>query len=471
MDSRKKANSWEYQRQAIDVKIKSLEESIRALKRHRNALAPISSLPTEVIAVIFSISRVFGAPLVGGKLDHLAWLRVTHVCHQWREIALNNPLFWSHINFTNITLAGASAMLTRAKKVPLRLEATATGHHQDAARLNAFKKEVQSRVTNIYHLEISADSVFLPRTLKQLSSPAPFLESLSLCTEGDDLTTPSHIIIPDTLFGGITPRLFFLKLHMCNISWKSPLLKGLRFLEIYGPSRHARPSLADWLDALDQMPQLKKLVLYYASPTAPPIPLDVKRTVTLPFLTDLDIAAYTGECSLTLSHLVLPVLTQLRIEAKSVLGGIDMLKLLPYVARHSHGPQDTKPLQNVIIYGERKCVKIFAYSDTNFQLYDPPSLAAAAFTAPRVILSITCRFPTIILDAAMTALPLDNLLQLTAQSCTRLDELFWNTHAPRWPLLQCVRLAPFAWIQRDDTTRQLWAQEPPAPIADKSRPA
>ena len=440
MNSRK-ANSREYQRQAIDAEIKSLEESIRALKRRRNAVAPISSLPTEIIATIFSTLRLFTAPIVNGKSDYLAWLHVTHVCHHWREIALNNPIFWSHIDFNKIPLAVAAEMLVRAKMAPLNLEAWATNHYQDNAWFIGFTKVLQSHVTNLCHLKITPGTVFLRRALKGLSSPAPTLESLSLT---DDFATPSRTTISQTLFGGIAPRLFSLELHRCNISWKSPLLKGLRYLQIHAPSRHVRPSLADWLDALDQMPQLKNLVLYYASPIAPPIPLDVKRTVTLPFLTDLDIAASAGECSLALSHFVLPVLTQLRIEAKSVLGGRDVLKLLPYVARHSHGPQDTKPLQNVVIYGERKRIEISAYSDTNFQLYDPSFLVAAAFTAPRVTLFIKCQFPTEVLDAAMTALPLDNLLQLTAPSCTRLDELFWRTHAPRWPLLQCVRLAPFA---------------------------
>ena len=440
MNSRK-ANSRECQRQAIDAEIKSLEESIRALKHRRNALAPISSLPTEVIAVILSISRVFGAPLVGGKLDHLAWLRVTHVCHQWREIALNNPLFWSHIDFSDISLAGATEMLVRAKKAPLYLTAKLTGHYHDV-HFSAFKKELQSRVANICCLEISADAVFLRRTIKRLSSPAPRLESLSLFTQASYLLAPSRATIPDTLFGGTTPRLSFLLLYKCNISWKSPLLKGLRSLEIHKPSRHVRPSLAVWLDALDQMPQLKNLALYLASPIAPPFPLDAKRTITLPSLTSLVIYASAGECSLALSHLVLPVLTKLRVEAKSVLAGSDVLQLLPYVARHSHGPQDARPLQNVLIRGGRRCVRIFAYRDTNVQYM--PFGNPAAVTAPRVELIITCQFPTEILDAAMAALPLDNLLKLSALDHSSLDEELWHIHAPRWRLLKSVHLSPLA---------------------------
>ncbi|KAI9453532.1 hypothetical protein BJY52DRAFT_1173560, partial [Lactarius psammicola] len=91
-------------RQAIDAEIKSLEVSIRALKLRRNALAPISSLPTEIIAAIFSSLRVRVTLLafkLGEKPSGLAWLPVAHVCHQWREIALSQPRFWSHIDFTS----------------------------------------------------------------------------------------------------------------------------------------------------------------------------------------------------------------------------------------------------------------------------------------------------------------------------------------------------------------------------------
>ena len=445
MDSRK-VNSREFQRQAIDAEIKSLEESIRALRYRRNAVAPISSLPTEVIAVIFSISRLFNAPLSGGKQDHLAWLRVTHVCRHWREIALNNPLFWSHIDFDHLTLAGVTEVLVRAKKAPLQFSVWVTGYHRDHARFNALQKELQSHVTNIRDLEIAADAFFLRRTLKKLASPALNLESLSLSAEPNyQLKTPSRATIPDTLFGGIAPRLSFLELDKCKISWKSPLLKGLRYLDIHASSKHVTPSLSDWLDALDEMPQLQKLILVSASPIAPPFPSDIERTVTLPFLTHLEISSSVVGCALALSHLALPVLTQLSIEAKSVLlGGGDELKLLPYVARHSHGPQDTQPLRNVVIRGERKKMEIFAYPDTNVQS-DPYLFSlAVANTPPRVALSVTCQYTTEILNAAMTALPLDNIQKLTVPDHTRVDEQFWHTHETRWRLLECVLLTPLA---------------------------
>ncbi|KAH9058365.1 hypothetical protein EDB87DRAFT_1564105 [Lactarius vividus] len=84
--------SREHQRQAIDAKIKSLEESLQALRLRRNALAPISSLLPELFAAIFSFLRLppSGTILLGEGPDrHLSWLSVAHVCHQWREVALN----------------------------------------------------------------------------------------------------------------------------------------------------------------------------------------------------------------------------------------------------------------------------------------------------------------------------------------------------------------------------------------------
>jgi hypothetical protein len=238
------ANPREYQQQAIDAKIKSLEDSIRALRHRRNALAPISSLPTELIAAIFSFSRL-------PEDRHLAWLRVAHVCHQWRDIALNQPLFWTHVDFTNLTLAGATEILARAKKAPLHLEAWMASCHWNSARVSAFEKELQSRVSHICHLRIaSLEGSYLRRTLEGLASPAPTLEYLSL-SHPIPLSRVS-VTVPDTLFDGTTPRLSCLELRYCDISWKSPLLKGIRYLELSARSENARPSLTGWLDALDK---------------------------------------------------------------------------------------------------------------------------------------------------------------------------------------------------------------------------
>ena len=47
-----------------------------------------------------------------------------------------------------------------------------------------------------------------------------------------------------------------------------------------------------------------------------------------------------------------------------------------------------------------------------------------------------------VFDAAMAALPLDNIVTLTTEVSSKFDEQFWLRYAPRWPLLRNVHLGP-----------------------------
>ncbi|KAH9070750.1 hypothetical protein EDB83DRAFT_361943 [Lactarius deliciosus] len=443
--------SREYQRQAIDAEIRSLEESLRALRRRRNALAPISSLHPELFAAIFSILRLplSDTVLLGGEPDrYLSWLSVAHVCHQWREVALNEPFFWSHVDFTTLTPAGATELLVCAKSVPLYLEAwfPKNEYDRDQARFSAFQKELQPRVSHISQLAISARPFNLEWVLEGLVSPAPILRYLSLSGKKYRRRQP-FVPVPVTLFNGSTPRLSRLELKYCDISWKSPLFRGLNHLKISRLSADARPRLSFWLDALDEIPQLKTLVLHSASPITPAFPFDVMRTVTLPSLTYFDISASPEDCGLALAHLVLPALTSLCVTAFSVLrDGGDVERMLPYVAQHA---QDAGPLQSVLIHGYDSRVNILAWPvpDIDVEVNNPPTLLAATLS-PRVTLYIKSnvwyKSEIEILDAALAALPLDGLVMLTAKhldldSGPRMDH-FWLQCAPRWPLLRRVRL-------------------------------
>ena len=421
----------------------SFQASVRAPNQRHDELVPISSLPSELITEIIL--------LASAKRDDvgLAWLNVAHVCRQWREIVLNLPLFWSHINVTYLTSAGAAEMLARAKEVPLHLEGMVTDINY--IRYSAFNKELQAHLSHIRHLDIiaaietwgilSASTTLLQNTL--VASPAPILEYLSL----SNYDVRGTLSIPDHVFKGKTPRLSFLQLHHIDISWKSSLLRDLRYLKIFGLGNNNRPRVRDWLDALDDMPQLKELVLHDASPLANGLtfPFDIKRTATLPVLTHLDIFSTAGECALALAHLVLPALTSLIIEASSDIIGYDALMLIQFLPQHAHGPQDAKPLQSVLFHSDSSCTRIVAWPTVMPDICSVAHCQQAERTA-RVVLSITCEtFSTStsvrILDAVIEALPLDGLVALTAEHQATLDEYIWLRHARRWPLLEHVQLS------------------------------
>jgi hypothetical protein len=437
--------SWQYQQQAIDAEIKSLEESLRALKQRRNTLSPISSLPAEVIAAIFLLARL---PDKTGRPD----LRVSHVCRRWREIVLDYPLFWSHVNITAIGPVGVTEMLARAKMAPLCLEAMISQFIYPPYRWeDVFQKVLQAHVSHIYRLRISAKSPLLQRTLDGLVSPAPILEHLSLSFDNRYEHHSFQAYVPDNLFDSTTPKLSFLELSNCDISSKSPLLKGLKHLETIRLSGIMRPSLTDLFDTLDEMPQLKKLLIHYSTyPSAAPFPFShTERTVTLPSLVHLDISAPWYDCAFALGHLILPSLISLRVTASFTQPTArELRKLLPYVVQHAHGPQDTEPLQSMTIKCDKSRLDILAWP--TFDINDADSDA----TLPeRLALSVTCRGmdrdldTTLddlleILDAAVTALPLDNLVTFTSRDSTQVghDEEFWRHHEPRWPLLKHLHL-------------------------------
>ena len=184
------AHPREHLRKIIHAEIKSLEESIQAhygdtstpLKYRRNALAPISTLPAEVIAAIFSFLRRPAASSPRGKPER-DLLRVTHVCHQWREIALEQPLLGSRVDCTNLTLAGVREILARAKNAPLHLEARFHGSHWKKDRFGTFEKELLLHISHIRHLGIGPKTGQVFHLLKILggltSNPSCSLTTMS----------------------------------------------------------------------------------------------------------------------------------------------------------------------------------------------------------------------------------------------------------------------------------------------------
>ncbi|KAI0299845.1 hypothetical protein BC826DRAFT_993688 [Russula brevipes] len=438
------SSSADHLRQAIDDEIKSLEASLRALKSRRNALVPISHLPPEILAAIF----LFLSPSVWNRgINLLEWLSVTHVCHRWRDIALAHPRLWSHINFISLRLtpAGMAGMLARAKMTPLHWKAEID--HWSTAKLEAFERQLKAHISHTSYLDITGDLTASP-PLGQLVSTAPILELLALSHRP---LLDSPIIMPDALVQDTAPRLTTIRLANYDISWKSPLLKGLRSLEINKLSTEARPKLQDWMDALNGMPHLQTLFLLSSSPIAyfdvPPT-YEPQSTVTLPSLTQFCISGIAADCSLALAHLVLPALTSLRVDIQSHdWDGDDVRQVLPRVARNAHGPQDSEPLQSILISSERTRAEILAWTvpGADLKIQDrlafllAPGSARVVFSAWSVNWNVGT--DTAIFDALLTHLPVASISTLTTQNYANLGKEVWLNHAPRLPSLERVRLS------------------------------
>ena len=440
-------DSLECHLHATEDVIECLEVCTYKAKVYRNTLIPISRLHTEILSIIFSLLPSFEA-LTFESFPPTPSFPISHVCRRWREISLDLPYLWSLINLTKLTPAGAAAMLVRAKMAPLYLEVETIKWNR--AKFKAFKEQIETHNHHIRSLSITVKSNHL-KMFGQLVSSAPSLESLSICNRGS-FHSDSPVIIPDNLFDGITPKLTYLDLSCCGILWQSPLLKGLRVLELFSFPARARTTFYSWLRALKQMPQLERLVLRHGIPSDLVVLSEgLKFTVNLPSLTELGILATVSECAVLLAHLVLPALTRLCVIADidlSVYGSVN--DLIQCVAQNAHGPQDTKALQSLFIGDNKKRADFVAWTMPRQDSDD--GLGSSIYwpdrTRPtRLEFSIkkhwqSSEMPVDIqqYNALFSALPLNSIASLTVKGRTPLRKEDWRSHASRWPKLERVRL-------------------------------
>ncbi|KAF8492740.1 hypothetical protein F5888DRAFT_1636895 [Russula emetica] len=423
-----------------DSESTSSEASTRALKSRRNELAPISRLPPETLATIFTF---LSASAWNERDVYLEWIRVAHVCRRWREAALDHPRFWSHINFTKLTPAGMAEILTRAKMAPLHLEADVSIWR--TAQVEAFERQLEAHISHTRHLSLSGS---LQTAFARLLSSAPTLESLSLSHKYQVYGLLPVAIVPDNLLNCTAPNLTSLELENCDISWKSPLLKGLRNLQILDISTKARPKFEDWLDALNEMSNLQTLSLQSATPLAPlasPLIPGPSRAITLPSLTHFRIHASAKDCALALAHLLLPALTRLHVDVDSYdEEGEDVRLVIPYVARNVYVQHDIEPIRSILIAGERTCTDVLTWTrpGADIKVCGPNALVEMSSSACLVFAAKgkgwNYGVDAAIFDALLTLLPVNFVLTFTAQNRARLSKEFWLSHAPRhaWFLTQ-----------------------------------
>jgi hypothetical protein len=141
--------------------------------------------------------------------------------------------------------------------------------------------------------------------LTDVVSPAPLLESLYL--DFTNRAFDSIHTVPEHVFSGHAPRLRELELRNCSIVWHSPLLCGLTMLKISCFPPAARPSISQFMAALNNMPNLQVLHLGSTLITdTAAIGVGFQRLVPLPNLTHISIKSDISECILLLNHLTYP---------------------------------------------------------------------------------------------------------------------------------------------------------------------
>ncbi len=120
-----------------------LQEEIRQLKTQRNAHAPISKLPDEVLLEIFMVMMAL--------FSFEAWHEVAHVCHRWRNVAVGAPMLWinppmGHHHLTTL-------MLERSKEANLTIYLDANTSTQTAQAVFNCIRRIESLELNDWYSE------------------------------------------------------------------------------------------------------------------------------------------------------------------------------------------------------------------------------------------------------------------------------------------------------------------------------
>ena len=189
-----------------------------------------------------------------------SWMVVSKVCHTWRDLVLNAPIFWRQMN-TKYPEAAMTA-LERSGDSGICLAIHSDSFSDDALKNRALAvvEAVAKQMNRLRWLYIRSDVLksdndqisYLLQPLIQ--HPAPMLEHLIT----QKIRMGGSMVPLPTLFGGQTPQLHKLRVHYAYPTMTSVTLDKLTNLEFCG--RKHTPitmGISDLLDILEKTPSLK----------------------------------------------------------------------------------------------------------------------------------------------------------------------------------------------------------------------
>ncbi|TCD69982.1 hypothetical protein EIP91_005571 [Steccherinum ochraceum] len=295
------------------VHVRATAEDIEA-SREQNALVPLLQLPSELLLAIIhhyvGIHRKPSKKPLSGKL--YTWLRVTHVCHHLRSVALADPKLWSTIYPANPDFV--SELLVRSQQIPLTLEfnhlpASESGVASVRTILDAF-----DRIGSMSYIYSSTNASRIPPASRDAS------QLRSLAVRNAEAVHPRSATVKIPLFIDNCKMPALEKLDVVLLPFPTIQTLFRPTLTKLSMSTSTIPGIASaLLKALEDMPLLETLKLHQVLPesnVATKGPSDTP-IVSLPRLRSLYVSRSGAvECAEFLDHLSFPSTTTLHLDLR-----------------------------------------------------------------------------------------------------------------------------------------------------------
>ena len=272
-------------------------------KRQHNLGLPISCIPKEILLKIFSHSRnnYIGEGRHHGTECLNGWIGITYVCHEWREMSLNDSLLWCHIDILHSLRSWIPEQLRRSKQSPLTvvvIESVAQHAYDLLVQVHEHFCRVRELVLDNPRLD-TWNQIFLSYNTQSL-------EALEIYLSGQ-----RSFVLNDTYLRGEGFRRLIL--HNCPVDWNSKWFLGLTHLKLVDMPDDCKLGCHDFKVILSKIPALETLHLYQIFREEEHVQTHHPTKVHLRHLQQLDVDHEIPEMAQFLSYLLVPRSCKLRI--------------------------------------------------------------------------------------------------------------------------------------------------------------
>lgn len=325
----------------VDEEIVALLSVLASVRTRRNRLPTAARLPPELLAHIFSFLAACERPRRRAPIK-LGWIKVTHVCSRWQQVALDNPMLWTYISF-DITYEWYLEMAQRAKLLPLVLQHAYMEQIDDGDFEFLYSHLERTKELDLADMSMGSHVAHA----YALATPAPLLEKAQFTH--DEL---GCVDLPEDLFGFHAPRLHTAIFRGFNVPWTLPFLH-LSHLEVtfrrsHLSSEDMRPLIPPekvFFDLLANMHRLEYLSMEECFPWG-----RTKRPVVeLPRLSNLTLKGEWTDVGYVLKHIRVPRTSTIHLDSYHLNHEHDGFTdvLIPFLEAHSGKTGDAVPLRTL----------------------------------------------------------------------------------------------------------------------------